>query len=180
MNAKDHETIRSENSSARAFVVMGVSGCGKSSIGAAVARALGGTFIDGDALHPANNIAKMARGEPLNDADRAPWLIEVGKTLAQHDETTLIACSALKRQYRDAIAQAAGKHVTYLFLDGSPEVIAKRLAKREGHFMPATLLASQFETLQPPTPPEDAITVNIDQPFDAVVQDLLAGIHETS
>lgn len=161
------------------FVVMGVSGCGKTSVGQAVANGLGARFIDGDDLHPAENIAKMARGAPLNDADRAPWLDLVGAALVG-DDTIVIGCSALKRAYRDRIIRAAGGPVTFLYLAGSRDVIATRLAARTGHFMPPALLNSQFAALEPPEPDETAIAANIDQPFGGLVAELLARIGQRS
>lgn len=152
------------------YVVMGVSGCGKSTVGAAFAAATGGQFIDGDDLHPAENVAKMASGQPLTDDDRAPWLDRVAQALTGH---VVIGCSALKRAYRDRIRAGAGP-VRFLHLSGTRDVIAARMAVRPGHFMPLGLLDSQFATLEPPGPDEDAITVDIDQPFDAVVAALLA------
>ncbi len=158
------------------YVVMGVSGCGKSSVGRAVAAAIGARFIDGDDLHPAQNLAKMARGEALTDADRAPWLDLVGRALGAAAPPVVIACSALRRAYRDRIAARSGAPVTYLFLTGSRTVIEARMRARSGHFMPPSLLDSQFATLEPPGPDEDALQVDIDQPFDAVVGTLVAGI----
>lgn len=131
------------------YVVMGVSGCGKSRIGALLAQALGARFIDGDDLHPAENIAKMAQGIALNDTDRAPWLARVGAALVPPH--TVIACSALKRSYRDIIRQNAGHQVMFLYLQGTRAVLMQRMQARTGHFMPAALLDSQLATLQPPT-----------------------------
>lgn len=158
-----------------AFVIMGVSGCGKSSIGKRVAYAVGGGFIDGDQLHPAENIAKMSRGEPLDDADREPWLKKVGQHL-QGGEKTIIACSALKRCYRDQIAAEAGRPVTFLYLQGTRKVLLKRMECRTGHFMPVPLLDSQIATLEPPQADEQVITANIDQPPEQVVATLVEGI----
>lgn len=158
------------------YVVMGVSGCGKSSVGAAVAEALGARFIEGDALHPAANLRKMARGEPLTDADRAPWLDAVGAALGAAGPPAVIACSALKRAYRDRIAARAGGPVTFLHLAGSREVIGARMQARRGHFMPPSLLDSQFAALEPPGADERAVTVDVDQPFERVVQAFLAAL----
>lgn len=143
------------------YVVMGVSGCGKSSIGQGFAATVGAQFIDGDDLHPAENVAKMRRGEPLNDADRAPWLAKVGAALMQ--ENTVIACSALKRTYRDQIRAAAGAPVMFLFLRGARQTLLDRMAARPGHFMPTSLLDSQLATLEPPTPDEPHLTQDIDR-----------------
>ena len=152
------------------YVVMGVSGCGKSTVGAAFAAAIGGRFIDGDDLHPPENVAKMSAGVPLTDADRWPWLTLVGATLTGD---VVVGCSALKRAYRDRIRAVAGP-VRFLHLAGSKAVIAARMAARPGHFMPLGLLDSQFATLEPPGPDEDAVTVDIDQSLDAIVAALLA------
>ena len=156
-------------------VVMGVSGCGKSSIGAAVARALGARFIDGDDLHPPENIAKMAAGIPLEDADRAPWLARVGEVLTAPQ--TVVACSALKRRYRDQIrAQAAD--VVFLHLYGSRDVLMRRMAARPGHFMPVSLLDSQLAALEPPTPDERHVALDIDAPPAAICNAFVAALQE--
>ncbi|QNQ90886.1 gluconate kinase [Corynebacterium poyangense] len=129
-------------------VVMGVSSCGKSTVGALLAHELGVPFKDGDELHPASNISKMSSGVPLTDEDRWPWLGLIGQWLAEHHEGGVIACSALKRSYRDRIREAAPDTV-FIHLHGSKELMAKRMAARPGHFMPESLLNSQFETLEP-------------------------------
>ena len=143
------------------FVVMGVSGCGKSSIGAGFASARGLRFGDGDHLHPAANIAKMSRGEALNDDDRTPWLDLVGSALVGGDQ--VIACSALKRKYRDQIRRRAGAPVMFLFLQGDRDILLTRMVARPGHFMPTSLLDSQLATLEPPMPDELHLTQDIDQ-----------------
>ncbi|MBA3909446.1 MAG: hypothetical protein C0524_06050 [Rhodobacter sp.] len=148
-------------------VVMGVSGCGKSSIGAAVAARLGARFIDGDHLHPDANIAKMARGEALNDADRTPWLARVGAALIA--DNTVVACSALKRIYRDQIRAAAGAEVVFLHLKGDREVLLDRVSNRPGHFMPASLLDSQLAILEDPQPDETHLTADIRSTPDQIV-----------
>jgi len=155
---------------------MGVAGCGKSTVGALVAGTLGAIYLDGDDLHPPENIAKMSRGEPLDDDDRAPWLWRVGETFSVQNGVCLIGCSALKRSYRDIIRDAAGDPVGFLHLNGSRDVIAGRMSQREGHFMPLALLDSQFAALEPLQPDEDGIAVEIGQPLDAVVRDLLAAL----
>jgi gluconokinase len=155
---------------------MGVSGCGKTSIGQDLAAALGARFIDGDDLHPAENVAKMARGRPLDDADRKPWLARVAAELAEAEDTTIIGCSALRRRYRDWIRAGAGGPVTFLHLAGSRAVIAARMQAREGHFMPPSLLDSQFAALEPPEVDEAAITVDIDRSPAEIVAALIAGI----
>ena len=149
----------------RMFILMGVAGCGKSSIGAAVADATGGIFMDGDAFHPPSNIEKMSKGHPLSDEDRWPWLKRIGETARtsaeQNDGLVFMGCSALKKAYRDHITASADEAVTFIFLKGSRELIAKRMAARTGHFMPTSLLDSQFETLEPPDETELAFTVDI-------------------
>lgn len=155
------------------YIVMGVCGCGKSHIGAAFATANGSIYIDGDDLHPTANIAKMARGEPLTDDDRMPWLDLVGNALADAGDGAVIGCSALRRVYRDRIRNAVAGPVTFLHLTGNRDVIAARLASRAGHFMPPALLDSQLAVLEPPTPDEAAICVDIDQPPDVIVVELL-------
>lgn len=132
-------------------VVMGVSGCGKTTVGQLLAERLGGEFLDGDALHPEANIAKMSAGTPLDDADREPWLREIGDRLGaagSAGRTLVIGCSALKRSYRDLIRSAAAP-AAFVHLHGSREVLDARMQARPGHFMPASLLDSQLATLEP-------------------------------
>ncbi len=160
----------------RRFVVMGVAGCGKSTVGATVADRIGATYLDGDDLHPPSNIAKMSAGTPLTDNDRAPWLDKVGAALRVSKGVTLIGCSALKRAYRDRIRAAADAPVAFLHLAGSRDVIADRMTEREGHFMPLSLLDSQFAALEPLQPDEIGIVVAIDRPLDALVDSLTAEI----
>lgn len=155
------------------YVIMGVSGCGKSSIGTAFAKAIAGQFIDGDDLHPDANRTKMALGQPLNDDDRAPWLVRVGQTLHGGTGTIVIGCSALKRRYRDLIRHHAGQPVMFLHLTGSQHVLAARMAARVGHFMPSSLLDSQLAALEPPEADETAISVDIDQTPQAILAELL-------
>lgn len=143
-------------------VVMGVSGSGKSTVGASLAVALGTPFVDGDALHPAANVAKMAAGIPLDDEDRWPWLAAVGRHLAgAGPEGLVVACSALKRVYRDAIrAEAPG--AVFVELDGAHDLLAKRMRERPGHFMPPSLLDSQLATLEPLQDDEAGMHVSVD------------------
>lgn len=159
-------------------VVMGVAGCGKSRVGAALAARLGAAWRDGDDLHPAANIEKMARGEPLTDADRAPWLVLVGAALRAADGPIVIGCSALRRRYRDAIRNAAEQPVAFVHLTGSRDLIAARMAAREGHFMPLSLLDSQFAALEPLAPDETGVAVDIDAAPGAVVAAALKGLWE--
>lgn len=144
-------------------VVMGVSGCGKSTIAAMLAGRMRWEFEEGDALHPPANVAKMASGQPLDDDDRAPWLAEVAAYIdrwLESGRSGVITCSALKRRYRDVII-GDRPNVRIAYLKGSRETIANRLAARQGHFMPAALLDSQMAALEEPTPDEHPITVEI-------------------
>lgn len=147
---------------------MGVASCGKTTIGSALAQRLGVRFIEGDQLHAPQSIAKMSRGEALNDLDRWPWLQRVGQQLRGRDGA-VISCSALKRSYREAIAQAAERRVFFVHLHGAHGSLARRIAGRKGHFMPASLLDSQIATLEMPGPDEAAITIDIDLPPDAII-----------
>lgn len=164
----------------RKFIIMGVSGCGKSSVGSAVAEHFDATFVDGDDLHPKANVEKMASGQPLNDVDRAPWLAIVGDTLASSDHDVILACSALKRSYRDMIRTAAGGAVTFLHCYGDKSVILARQAARKDHFMPDSLVDSQFATLEPLGDDEDKIEVDVDQNFDQVVGAFIRAITRRS
>ncbi|WP_051376029.1 gluconokinase [Bradyrhizobium sp. USDA 3256] len=154
---------------------MGVSGSGKSTIADRLAIRIGWRFEDGDSFHPPSNVAKMHSGQPLTDEDRWPWLraiaYEIDRTCGVR-ERAVIACSALKRAYRDILVQGRDD-IRIVFLDGSQELIATRLGARKGHFMPPGLLASQFKTLEPPTPEERPITVAIDRPVETIVEDIV-------
>ena len=161
------------------IIVMGVSGCGKTTIGALVARELGVPFLDGDSLHPVENVAKMAAGVPLTDADRWPWLATVGAELAAAGNGGLVlACSALRRSYRDAIREQAPDTV-FLHLHGNKEVLKARTEGRTGHFMPPALLESQLATLEPLDADETGVVVDIAAPVSQVVADALVGIAAT-
>jgi carbohydrate kinase (thermoresistant glucokinase family) len=158
------------------IVVMGVSGCGKSSVGIALAAALGARFIDGDDLHPEANKAKMSAGIPLDDSDRWPWLDLVSSALAEEVvETsggsfsgTVVACSALKRSYRERIL-AGAPNTFFIHLDGTREILEQRLGARSGHFMPASLLDSQLATLEPLGANEPGVAIDIDQPISRII-----------
>ncbi|MFI0901370.1 gluconokinase [Streptomyces sp. NPDC020983] len=144
------------------IVVMGVSGSGKSTVGGLLAERLGVEYAEADDFHPAANVAKMAAGQPLDDADRAPWLDAIAEWIAgRGDRGGVVSCSALRRRYRDRL-RAAGSGVFFLHLDGSPELIAARLAARTGHFMPAGLLGSQFGALEPLDADEPGAAVPLD------------------
>ena len=150
------------------LVIMGVSGCGKSSVGAALSLRLGITYFDGDDLHTADAVAKMRDGVPLTDADRWPWLDRVAAVL-RDAAPVIVGCSALKQVYRDRIRAGADGPVTFVHLAGSRELIASRMGARTGHYMPTTLLDSQFAALEPPGP-EEAITVDIALDLPDLVQ----------
>lgn len=156
------------------IIIMGVSGCGKSTVGAALADRLGIPYRDGDDLHPARNVEKMRAGIPLDDKDRAPWLDLVADALMTN-APVIVGCSALRRSYRDRIRAGAGGKVHFVHLAGDHNLIASRMASRTGHYMPPQLLDSQFATLEAPGP-DEALTVSIDQTLDAMVDTILAGI----
>jgi gluconokinase len=157
-----------------ALVVMGVSGSGKSLIGAGLAHALGVDFVEGDKYHSAESIERMSRGIPLTDDDRARWLRSLAARIRGAKDTgvgLVISCSALKRSYRD-ILRADAPELRFVFLKGQRELVAQRLAARKGHFMPPSLLESQFTTLEEPLPDEDAWVCDIGQS----PQDLIAAL----
>ncbi|MGE2833375.1 gluconokinase [Mycobacterium sp. SMC-4] len=160
------------------IVVMGVSGSGKSTVGAALAQRLRVPFADADDFHPPANIAKMSAGEPLDDDDRYPWLEAIGEWLAQRCDTGgVISCSALKHRYRDQLRTHCAE-VQFLHLSGTVEVISRRQASRPGHFMPASLLQSQFDTLEPLADDERGCEIDVDQSIDAIVDAAVAGLTE--
>lgn len=145
------------------MVIMGVSGSGKSTVGELLGRRMGVPFIDGDDLHPATNKEKMRAGIPLEDADRRPWLQEIGRTLGEHQEERkgiIIACSALKRRYRDLLREYAPE-VVFIHLEGAMDILAERMAARSHEFMPGTLLASQLEALEPLDPDERQLILDV-------------------
>ena len=155
------------------IVVMGVSGSGKSTVGAALAQRLRIPFADADDFHPPANIAKMTAGHALNDEDRLPWLDSIGEWLEQHRDGGVMSCSALKRKYRDQLRRHCAE-IEFLHLEGTPETIGRRQASRPGHFMPAALLASQFETLEPLEPDERGIAIDVDQSIDLIIENYVS------
>lgn len=165
-----------------ALVVMGVSGSGKTTIADKLAERLGWTCEDGDKYHPKSNVEKMSAGHPLTDEDRWPWLnaiadeIERVCTARGH---VVVACSALKRTYRDVLLRGRDD-VRFVFLNGTQQLIARRLSSRKDHFMPPGLLDSQFKTLEPPGPAENAIDVSIDAPVDTIVGDIVSKLQATA
>jgi gluconokinase len=158
-------------------VVMGVAGSGKSTVGPLIAEALGGDYAEGDQFHPPANIAKMSSGQPLDDADRLPWLEAMARAIRDwraKERPTILACSALKQRYRD-ILTGGSDEVRFVFIKGSPELIAGRIGARKGHFMPTTLLDSQFRTLEEPSA-DAAIVVDAAQSPAAIAAAAIAAL----
>jgi gluconokinase len=161
-----------------AIIVMGVSGSGKSTIGALLAEALGWPFADADGFHPAANVAKMAAGQPLTDADRGPWLDAIAAHIGASrtaEQPVVVACSALRRMYRERLRAGHGDLI-FLHLAGAPEVIAARQAARQGHFMPPSLMASQFATLEDTRDEPDALSISVTAAPQAVVDAAMAAL----
>ncbi|MGO4133773.1 gluconokinase [Rhizobium brockwellii] len=162
-----------------AIIVMGVSGCGKSSVGEKLAEALHLAFVEGDALHPAANVEKMSKGVPLTDEDRMPWLDRIGediKASLEKSKGIIVSCSALKRLYRDRLRAAAGGNLFFVYLEGSRPLLMKRMGERKGHFMPVSLLDSQLATLEVPTGEPGVVTVDIDDTVDGIAATALKGL----
>jgi gluconokinase len=159
-------------------VVMGVTGVGKTTVGRAAAQRLGWQFLEGDALHPPENVAKMRSGHPLDDEDRAPWLAAVAVRIDEwrrDGAAGIVACSALKRRYRDVIiGDRLGIRLIYLY--GPRELLAARLARRRGHFMPASLLDSQLATLEPPSPDEQPLAISVAALVHNIVERIVAAL----
>ncbi len=156
------------------YIVMGVSGCGKSTVGKALAAALNCPFYDGDDFHSAENVAKMASGVPLNDDDRRPWLATLRDLIADHltrNQSAVLACSALKKTYREQLHDGnAGAR--FVYLKGDFETILQRMQVRSGHYMQSNMLQSQFDTLEPPDS-DEAIAVSLTQPVDTIVKTII-------
>ncbi|MBC2771829.1 gluconokinase [Rhizobium sp. AQ_MP] len=168
--------LQDKPATARAVIVMGVSGCGKTSVGEMLASRLGLPFVEGDVLHPQSNVAKMAAGTPLTDEDRWPWLTVIGERMADalaRGEGIVVSCSALKKIYRDHLRAATAGRLSFVYLEGSRELLGRRMGARTGHFMPLTLLESQLATLEIPTGEPGVVTVSIDQPVEGIVADAL-------
>lgn len=165
-----------------AIVVMGVAGSGKTTAGAEIARRLGAAFIEGDQLHPAANVEKMASGIPLTDEDRYPWLEAIGAEIGRYFENSrsvVAACSALKRTYRDILRERSGAEPVFVFLSGSRDLIGRRMKLRTGHFFPASLLVSQFAALEPPQADERHVVADLRMPLDEMIADVMRGIEAT-
>ncbi|MFL6127134.1 gluconokinase [Actinophytocola sp.] len=150
-------------------VVMGVAGSGKSTVGTALAARMGVPYADADEFHSPANVAKMRAGTPLDDNDRRPWLLAIGKWLAAHADTgAVVTCSALKRAYRDTLREAA-PDITFLHLDGDMDTVRQRVAGRVGHFMPTSLVQSQFDALEPLGEDERGVVIDLALPVDVIV-----------
>jgi gluconokinase len=161
-------------------VVMGVSGCGKTTVAAGLARRFGWMLLEGDAFHPPANISKMKQGIPLTDEDRWPWLQAIADradALRAEGKSAAVACSALKRAYRDVLIGGRPDTVL-LYLRGSKDLIAARMAQRKGHFMPTALLDSQFATLEEPGPDEHPVIIDIGAPPEAVIEQAVKAMEE--
>lgn len=168
--------IADQPGNGRRWVIMGVCGCGKSTVGAALAQAFGVAFIEGDAYHPAPNVIKMSAGEPLTDDDRAGWLQALAREIAAaraRGEGIVVSCSALKRRYRDLLRQA-DPDLRFAHLQGPRGMIAARMQTRIGHYMPISLLDSQLRDLEPLQPGEAGLTLDTTQPPDALVASIIA------
>ncbi len=166
--------------SGNSIIVMGVCASGKSTIGEKIAQRLGAKFIDGDDLHPKANIQKMSRGEPLNDDDRKPWLERIRDaafSLESKNEQGIIVCSALKKSYRDQIRDG-NQNVTFLFLDGSFDLIMSRMTARKGHFMKSNMVESQFNTLERPDNEDQVAVVDIDTDIDTIVKHSIVALND--
>ena len=162
-------------------VVMGVSGCGKSTVGELIAAGLGAEFLEGDSLHPPQNIERMAAGIALTDADRDGWLQAIGEQMASRaaqGRTMVVSCSALKRAYRDTLRRAV-PGLVFVHVAGARALIAQRLAARKGHYMPPSLLDSQFAALEPPGAGESALTVDLTLPPETMAAHALAWLRQS-
>jgi gluconokinase len=165
------------------YVMMGVCGAGKSLIGAELARELGVEFVEGDALHPSENVRRMAAGIPLTDEDRHDWLLAIAARLGEARHAGLglvVSCSALKRKYRDLLHSAGDANVRFIYLAGTRELLAERLANRLGHFMPPSLLDSQLATLEEPSADERAWVCDISEKPDTIVAQLVRRARSTA
>jgi gluconokinase len=164
-----------------ALIVMGVSGSGKTTIGERLAARMSWRYEDADTFHPASNVAKMSAGQPLTDQDRWPWLNAIAAEIdraCKAGERVVIGCSALRRVYRDVLVHGRDD-VRFVYLEGTQAMIADRLGQRKGHFMPPGLLASQFQTLEPPTPDERAVTVSIDAQVEVIVDRIISQLSQS-
>lgn len=154
---------------------MGVTGCGKSTVASRLATKISARFCDGDSLHSEESVAKMRRGEPLSDDDRWPWFARISAFLNDGPSNTVIACSALKKAYRDYLRREVD-NVRFLFLDASPEITTQRVSSRQGHYMPVSLVTSQFAALERPDNEDRVTTISADTPVESIVCTFLAGL----
>ena len=163
-----------------ALILMGVSGSGKTTIGQKLAARMSWRYEDADTFHPPSNVAKMSAGQPLTDEDRWPWLKAIAAEIDRActaGERLVIGCSALRRIYRDVLVHGRDD-VRFIYLDGTQALIADRIGQRKGHFMPPGLLTSQFQTLEPPTPDERAMTVSIDAQVEVIVDRIISQLSQ--
>lgn len=166
---------------AAVIVVMGVSGSGKTTVGKLLAERLGWEYADADDLHPKSNLAKMATGVPLDDADRLPWLRRTAAWIREHLESGrpgVVTCSALKRRYRELLAVDPDR-VRLVYLHGDKELITRRMTARKGHFFAPAMLDSQFRDLEPPTPDENVLWVSVESSLEEIVKEILAATEKT-
>ena len=173
--------MNTDKTSPLSIIVMGVSGCGKSCVAQALAARLNGHFMDGDDFHPPANVERMSRGVALTDADRLPWLAAINQTIRESQPDTgvnVVACSALKRLYRDVLSKSTA--VLFVHLAGDFALIEARSKARKNHFMDVGLLQSQFDTLETPGGDEHVVTVNIDSPLDVVIDDAVKQVEQSS
>ena len=165
-------TDRADHLLKTTIIVMGVAGCGKSTVAEDLAERLGWPVVEGDDLHTPENKAKMTAGTPLTDADRTPWLTAIRDEIDRTPTHLIVTCSALRRSYRDLLSTAQGR-VRFLHLTGSHTVLGSRIGARTGHFMPASMLISQLETLEPLQDDEDGVVVDIDRLPEEIIDDAL-------
>ncbi|MDO6966552.1 gluconokinase [Rhizobium alvei] len=167
----------SEKAQPWAIVVMGVSGCGKSSVGRAIGAALKIDFVEGDELHPPANIDKMSNGIPLTDEDRWPWLDRIGQIISnaqREGRSVVVSCSSLRKAYRDRLRHAG--RVLFVYLEGSEELLTGRMSRREGHFMPVSLLKNQLAVLEPPKGEPSVLAIDISGSSAEVKQEAIAAV----
>ena len=170
------QTQQSGGHHANHFIVMGVAGAGKTTIAELLAKRLGYPLIEGDAHHPEANIEKMSAGIPLDDDDRKPWLEELGALMRKSDGPVVLTCSSLKRKYRDLLRQTSGSDVLFVYLHGTPELLAERMNSRTGHFMPPSLLESQLANLEVPEEDENSVQVDIGPAPEVIVDRIIASL----
>lgn len=151
------------------IIVMGVTGCGKSTVAMALAARIGARYCDGDSLHSEENVAKMSRGEPLTDEDRWPWFARIAAFLNADADGAVIACSALKKSYRDYLRREVG-NLRFLFLDATPDLVTRRLSARKDHYMPVSLVSSQFAALERPDGESGVTVAPADAPIEVILR----------